>query len=164
MRRALATLALTALFLAPGFASAQLGSGYFYRSPTVTETYTPSTLTLIDANERQRNRFVAGIVNAMLARPHPLSFALFPIGDDATELVIVSRQDGQLDTPYRARAMLEVMNVLTRSSRFVSSLGLDDGVGFLDMLHMLGFAGITISNGAGYTHHFMIVAPPDVTG
>ena len=164
MRRTLAALALSAFLLAPGFASAQLGSDYYYHSPTVTETYTPTTLTLVDASERQRSRFVAGIVNAMLARPHPLSFAFFPIGDDATELVIVSRQDGQLDTPYRARAMLEVMNVLTRSSRLVSSLGLDDGTNFLDMLHMLGFTGVTISDGAGYTHHFIIVAPPDETG
>ncbi len=119
MRHTLAAGALTTLLLAPGFASAQLGSDYFYRSPTVTETCTPGTLTLIDANERQRNRFFAGIVNAMLARPHPLSFPLFPIDDD---------------------------------------------VGFLYMLHMLGFVDVTISDGAGYTHHFMIVAPPDMTG
>ncbi len=162
MRHTLVALALAAALLAPGFASAQLGSDYYYRSPTVTETYAPSTSTLVDANERQRNRLVAGVVNALLARPHPLSFALFPIGEGATELVLVSRRDGQLDTPYRARAMLEVMNVLTRSSRFVSSLGLDDSVGFLDMLHMLGFTGVTISDGAGYTHHFMIVVSPDV--
>jgi len=162
MRRTLVALALAAALLAPGFSSAQLGADHYYSSPTVTETYAPSTSALVDANERQRNRLVAGIVNALLVRPHPLSFALFSIGEGATELVLVSRREGQFDTPYRARAMLEVMNVLTHSSRFVSSLGLDDSVGFLDMLHMLGFTGVTISDGASYTHHFMIVVSPDV--
>ena len=163
MIRRSTALALAALLLAPSLAAAQLGSDYYYHAPTITERYVSNTAPLVEADAKRRQKFVAGIVGGLLTRPHPLSFAIFAIGDRTEELVIVSRQEGQLDAPCRARAMHEVMTVIARASRTVGSFGLDESVTFLDIANMLGFSGVTISDGADYTHHFSIASPDQLS-
>ncbi len=131
-------------------------AGYYYPPPSSTETYKARALTLSDANRETRLRFVVGFTQKMLQNPYPPQFVMFAKGEEAEKLIIVSLRDGHLDTIYRVRALLALLTSVARASDFLNQLGVADFFTFFDLLKLLGFTRITVSDGADFTHRVVL--------
>jgi len=95
------------------------------------------------------------IANTMFERPYPPRFALFAKGKDAEKLLIVALQDDFLDTIYRARAHLAALTSLARSTPIFKKVGATE-LNFFDLLKMLGFKQLTISDGDQFAHQVKV--------
>jgi hypothetical protein len=72
------------------------------------------------------------------------------------KLIIVGMQDGQLDTVYRARALLASLTASARTTQFFQQNAIADYATFLDFLKLLGFKLVTITDGGAFTHQISI--------
>ena len=130
--------------------------GYYYPKPAAIEVYRSRAKPLPDAGRRQRVGFVVGIVTDMLKRPFPPNVSLFVKGDEAEKLIIVSNVGGRLDTIYRVRALLATLTSGARTTPVFHDYRVEDWFTFLDLLRMLGFERVTVSDGDAFAHQILI--------
>ena len=148
----LAALAGSALLAAsPGRAEDRY-AGYYYPPPQETETYVARVKPLADAKREQRIAFVTGVTQQLISGKYPPTFAIFAKGDDADKLIIVALQEGQINTLYRARALLANLTALSRLTPFFRENSIADQGTFFDLLKLLGFSQVTISDGDKFAH------------
>ncbi len=148
----LATLLGSVLLAAsPGRADDKY-SGYYYPPPGDVETYQARVKPLADAKREQRIAFVTGVTQQLISGKYPPTFAIFAKGDDADKLMIVALQDGQINTLYRARALLANLTALSRLTPFFRENAIADQGTFFDLLKLLGFTLVTISDGDKFSH------------
>lgn len=131
-------------------------AGFYYPEPGSSEVYEARSYTLPDASRKGRIAFVTSITNEQNKAPYPPQAAIFAKGSDAEKLIIVSLEDGRIDTVYRARAIFAQMTAVSRLLPVFSELGVEDYFTFFDLAKMLGFQQITISNGRGFAHQIVI--------
>ncbi|MEQ8708452.1 MAG: molybdopterin-guanine dinucleotide biosynthesis protein A [Rhodospirillales bacterium] len=131
-------------------------AGYYYPEPDRIETYISRAQTIEGVNRRQRIGFVVGFTQAILSRPYPPPYAIFVKGDDAEKLLIVGYQDGHLNTIYRVRALLAQLTSTARTMPVFQKFEVDDIFTYLDLLKMMGFAQITVSDGDAFAHQILI--------
>jgi hypothetical protein len=154
-------LALAALLLMGAPAAAQdrpddRHVGYYYPPPQTVETYQARADTLEDSDRTRRIGFVIELTAQMLNNPYPPEFAVFAKGDQAEKLLIVAMRDGVIDTVYRARALLAMLTSVARATPLFQDYGVAEVFTFFDLLKILGFAQLTISDGEGFTHQVLI--------
>ena len=158
MLRALALAG--SLLLWPAAAIAQSNgdrhSGYYYPEPDTRETYKARGPTLPQANRSLRVGFVTGIASAMAQRAYAPTFAMFAKGTEADKLIIVALNDGPLDTLYRARGVLADLTAMARLMPIFAEYGVQDWFTFFDLMKMMGFRQLTISNGREFAHRVKI--------
>ena len=148
----LATLVGSALLAAsPGRAEDRY-AGYYYPPPQETETYVARVKPLADAKREQRIAFVTGVTQQLINGKYPPTFSIFAKGDDADKLIIVALQEGQINTLYRARALLANLTALSRLTPFFRENSIADQGTFFDLLKLLGFSQVTISDGDKFAH------------
>ena len=147
-----------ALAFAPAVANEKTDRhvGYYYPKPASVEVYRSRARTLPEANRRQRIGFVTGVVNGMLNRSYPPVAAFFAKGRQAQKLIIVSNRPGRLDTVYRVRALLATLTSSARATPIFREYKVEDTFNFFDMVKMLGFELITVSDGDTFTHQVVI--------
>lgn len=126
--------------------------GYYYPEPQTKEVYKARAQTLPDSTRKRRIGFVTGMTVAMQGAEYPQQYAIFAKGSEAEKLIIVSLYDGYIDTLYRARALLAAMTAVARQSPFFRERGVDDLFTFFDLLVLLGFKQLTISDGQDFAH------------
>jgi len=63
-------------------------------------------VTLPESNQTRRQAFVIGMTQKLLDGKYAPGFAIFAKGNQSEKLIIVGMIDGQLNTVYRARALL----------------------------------------------------------
>lgn len=126
--------------------------GYYYPKPESHEIYVSRAKVLIDASRDRRLDFVNGLVSAQLAAPYPPGHSVFAKGAQADRLIIVAMEPGRLDTAYRARALLAQLTALARTTPFLQDYGVDNLFTFLDVLRLLGFNRVTVSDGDRFAH------------
>jgi len=131
-------------------------SGYYYPEPATTEVYEARTGTLPQADRALRIAFVTGITNQNAGHPYPPQAVIFAKGDEAEKLIIVALVDGRIDTLYRARAEFANMTAAARLLPAFQEMGVQDQFTFFDLVKMLGFVQITISNGRDFAHQVFI--------
>lgn len=131
-------------------------AGYYYPEPQTTETYVARVTTLPDSDRNRRIAFVTGLTKQMLAGQYEPSYAVFAKGDDAEKLIIVGLVDGQLDTIYRARALLAQLTAVSRLTPFFQQNTLAEQATFLDLLKLLGYVQLTVSDGDKFAHQITI--------
>jgi hypothetical protein len=148
--------ALLVLLATPPVAAEDRHAGYYYPTPTTTETYGARTIKLPEATRETRLAFIIGITKKSLSRPYPPRIAIFAKGDEAQKLIIVALEDDYIDTLYRARALLAMLTSVTRTTPFIVDLGLADFLTFFDLAKLLGFEQITISDGDKFTHQVIL--------
>jgi len=130
--------------------------GYYYPKPTSIEHYPARVYTLPESDRVRRQAFVIGLTKQLVGGQYAPSYAIFAKGDASDKLIIVALADGQLNTIYRARALLAMFTSSARSTAFFQQHTQPDEATFLDLLKLLGFRLVTISDGRDFAHQIVI--------
>jgi hypothetical protein len=127
-------------------------AGYYYPPPQTIEIYHARGETLPDSDHIRRIGFVVELTRQMLDKPYPPEFVVFAKGEDAEKLLIVALKDDVIDTIYRARALLAMLTSVARATPLFREVGVADYFTFFDLLDMMGFRQLTISDGDDFAH------------
>ena len=130
-------------------------AGYYYPPPTVTETYEAEASTLRDSNRLRRIGFVTIIVAKSLSASYPPPYIMFVKGADAEKLIIIGMGD-YLAGVYQARALLAQLTTQARTTDVFKEVDPEFKLTFLDLLKMLGFDQVTVSDGKHYSLQIQI--------
>ena len=130
-------------------------AGYYYPEPASVETYASGVPSLPGTSRERRIGFIVTVTKAMLDRPYPPRVAIFAKGKHAEKLLIVALEDDVLDTLYRARAHLAMLTSLARETPIFRQVGPTE-LNFFDLLKMLGFTQLTVSDGEGFAHQVKV--------
>jgi hypothetical protein len=152
----LAILGPAILGLAGAAVAEDRHAGYYYPPPQTVETYQARTQTLADSDKTRRIGFVVQLTRQMLHKPYPPDYAVFAKGDDAEKLLIVALKDGVIDTLYRARALLAMLTAVARGTPLFAQIGGEETLTFFDLMKMLGFTQLTISDGDAFALQVVI--------
>ena len=136
--------------------AAERHAGYYYPTPGSTETYKARTITIADADRKMRLGFIVGITRNMLAAPYAPRFVIFAKGEQAEKMIIIALDDDYIGTIYRARALLAQLTSIARTTPLLQELGLADFLTFFDLVKLLGFSRITISDGDQFAHQILL--------
>ncbi|MEM9010363.1 MAG: hypothetical protein AAGE18_03995 [Pseudomonadota bacterium] len=146
------TAALLTLSLATVAAQAQdRQEGYYYPEITSVEEYTRN-LPAPEATREDRLSFIASLMRAQGQLPYPNRMAIFAKGAAAEKLIIVALDDGIFRTLHRARGQMAIMTTVIRQLPFFAERGLQFNVTFYDMIQMLDFDHLTLSDGITWAH------------
>ncbi|HTB38683.1 MAG TPA: hypothetical protein VK777_16425 [Reyranella sp.] len=121
--------------------------GYYYPKPTATETFESSMQTIAGAERAQRIQFVTVVSQGTIQSAYRVPYAVFAKGEKADRLIIVGLQQGELNTIYRMRALLANMTTMSRLSPFFQERTVAEDATFFDLLKLLGFRELTITDG-----------------
>ncbi|MGI9508073.1 MAG: hypothetical protein ACR2QJ_01835 [Geminicoccaceae bacterium] len=130
-------------------------AGYYYPEPESREIYRSEIPSLPGTNQQRRIGFVVNLSSNLLDKAYAPPFAMFAKGARGEKMLIVALQDGVLDTLYRARAHLANLTSIARSMPIFRQLG-PAKLNFFDLLKMLGFEQITISDGDAFAHQVQV--------
>lgn len=130
--------------------------GYYYPTPQTVETYEARVATLVDSDRTRRVGFVTGVTQQLLNNRYAPSYAVFAKGDEGEKMIIVGLVDGQLDTIYRARALFATLTAMARLTPVFRDNTVPEQATFFDLLKLLGFKQVTITDGVLFAHQVVI--------
>jgi len=130
--------------------------GYYYPKPQTLEHFVSSAITLPDSDKIRRQSFVIGMTKQLLDGKYAPGFAIFAKGNQSEKLIIVGMIDGQLNSVYRARALLAELTAVARSTPFFQQNTQPEEATFFDFMKLLGFHQITITDGKAFAHQVVI--------
>jgi hypothetical protein len=130
--------------------------GYYYPKPQTLEHYVSSAITLPESDKIRRQAFVIGMTKQLLDGKYAPGFAIFAKGGQSEKLIIVGMIDGQLNTIYRARALLAEMTAVARSTPFFQQNTQPEEATFFDFMKLLGFRQVTITDGRAFAHQIVV--------
>jgi hypothetical protein len=133
-----------------------LHAGYYYPTPQTIEHYTSRVVSLPESDEIRRQGFVIGMARQQVAAQYAPDYAIFAKGDHSQKLIITGLRDGSLDTIYRARALFASLTLIARSTPFFQKNTQPEEATFFDLLKLLGFTQVTISDGKEFCHQVII--------
>jgi hypothetical protein len=132
-------------------------AGYYYPEPVTKEVYRPRARKMIGTNKQARIAFVTNITNAMLSKAaYPPQHAIFSKGARQEKLIIVGIRDDAYNTIFRARALLAQLTAVLRTTRIIKEQMKPGDLTFLDLLNLMGFEQMTISDGKSFSHQITI--------
>ncbi len=131
-------------------------AGYYYPPLTSEEVYPARSETLPDSNRTRRIGFVVAMTQEQMSRPYAPVFAMYAKGADAEKLIIVTLDRDSLVTLYQMRSFLAQMTAQARATPFFIENRVEDWYTFLDLLKLLGFTELTVSDGQTYAHQYRI--------
>ncbi len=130
--------------------------GYYYPKPTATENYASPMQTIAGAERAQRVQFATVVSQGTIQSAYRVPYSVFVKGEKADKMIIVGLQPGEMSTIYRARAILANMTTMSRLSPFFQERTIAEDANFFDLLKLLGFQQVTISDGDKFTHQVNI--------
>jgi hypothetical protein len=130
--------------------------GYYYPKPTSTEVFESSMQTIAGAERPQRIQFVTVVSQGTIQSAYRVPYAVFAKGGKGDKMIIVGMQQGELNTLYRMRALLANMTTMSRLSPFFQERTVAEDATFFDLLKLLGFKELTITDGEKLTHQVTI--------
>jgi hypothetical protein len=130
--------------------------GYYYPKPTSSESFESTLQTLPGVDRPQRVQFVTVMSQGTLQSAYRVPYAVFVKGEKADKLIVVGLQRGELDTIYRQRALLANMTTMARLSPFFQEKTVAEDATFFDLLKILGFTSLTITDGDKSAHQVFI--------
>lgn len=166
MKMNLAGAVALALLVAAGSAAAQAPKvkpttttgheeryvGYYYPKPTSTEIFDSGLQPIAGVDRAQRIQFVTVVSQGTLQSAYRVPYAVFAKGEKADRLIIVGLQAGELNTIYRMRGLLANMTTMSRLSPFFQERTVAEDATFFDLLKLMGFRELTITDGDKLTH------------
>lgn len=130
---------------------------YYYPKPVTSETYKARASTLAEASRRQRIGFVTYVTNSMIQNnPYPAGYAVFAKGANAEKMIIVGLSDSRYNTLYRMRGLLANLTAVARVSPMFKDAHMEDFYTFLDLLKMMGFKKVTVTDGKSFSHRINV--------
>lgn len=147
---------LQVLPAAPARADADRHEGYYYPEVSSSEVYDSRVRTLPDSDRNRRVGFVTGVTSGQTERPYAPITAMYAKGTEAEKLILIGLQNGPLDTLYRARAVLAMLTATARTTAVFRDVDPQAQYTFLDLLKLLGFTQITVSDGRTWAHRIEI--------
>jgi hypothetical protein len=125
-------------------------AGYYYPPATVTESFEAEATTVSGATRLRRIGLITIITNKALAASYAPPYVMFVKGADAEKLIIIGMGD-YLANVYQARALLAQLTQQARLTEIFKEVDPEARLTFLDLLKMLGFEQVTVSDGKAYT-------------
>ncbi len=151
-----AVLAGAFFFLASGAAGARdRHVGYYYPKPTTIETYKARARPLPEFDRGKRIQFAVSLNTHLLKRPYAPTYSIFVKGKHAEKLIIVANEEGRLNTLFRIRGLLATLTMMARTMPIFTKFKLGEILTFFDLLRMLGFKQLTVSDGDKLAHQVM---------
>ena len=148
-----------AVFLSPQIADAQKRDRhetYYYPKISSHETYISRARFDPTINRKERIGFTVAINTLQAQAPYPPNYALFTKGDEAQKMILIGLDEEIFASLYRIRAVLAQMTARARGTDLLRELHVEDLFTFLDVLKLLGFAQLTISDGVNIAHQIKI--------
>lgn len=130
--------------------------GYYYPPVTSSENYGARARVMDSANRQVRIGFVTELTKLQMEAPYPPQYAIFAKGQTAEKLIITGLSDDMFRTLYRARGVLAQMTAQARTTELFRKRAVEDYLTFLDLLKMLGFQRLTVTNGVDFTHQITL--------
>jgi hypothetical protein len=130
--------------------------GYYYPKPTSTEVFESQMQTIATMDRTQRIQFVTIVSQGTIQAAYRVPYAVFAKGDKGDTMIIVGMQAGELNTVYRMRALLANLTTMSRLSPFFQEKTVAEDATFFDLLKLLGFQSVTITDGEKITHQVTI--------
>jgi hypothetical protein len=130
--------------------------GYYYPKIGSREIYKARTKVLPQMTRASRLLFVSAMTKDQVSSGYPPRYALFAKGDEADKMIIVGLDDSSLSTIYRARAVMAALSSLGRLTPLLKDADLEDTLTFYDLLRLLGFRDITVSDGRKFAHRITL--------
>lgn len=155
--RIFALLAAACLTLPTLAAAEEKYVGYYYPEITSEETFARVITPGPTPTPEVRADFVTSITKAQLAAPESPRFVIFEKGDASEHLVIVALDDDVFSTLYRARALMAQLTSNFRGTEFFRTQGLAAAGTFYDMIQLLQFETLVISDGETWSHQVNFV-------
>jgi len=147
---------LIACSVAGALAASDKHVGYYYPEPQTSETYQAPLPTLQGVSRLSRVGFVTGLDQLQKQKPYPPTYHMFAKGGDAERLIIVATEEGRYNTMFRLRGLLASMTADARQSPLFAKIGHIEQLNFFDLLKMVGFRELTISNGRDLAHRVTV--------
>lgn len=152
---------LVALMLSVAFSTALAAEdrhvGYYYPEITSEETFDRLVRESQGAGKAVRIDFVNVLTTAQLDAPESPRFVFFTKGEDAAKLIVVALDDDVFSTVYRARAIMAQLTVSVRKGGFFRQEDLQYVATFYDLLQMMQFDELVITNGRDQSHRVNFV-------
>lgn len=148
----LAMYALGAVFLSTAAAAQDRYVGYYYPEITSDETFDRVVRESGAAGRAVRVDFVNVLTTAQLGSPESPRFVFYVKGEEARTLILTALDDDVFSTLYRARAILAQLTVSVRKGTFFQQEQLQDVVTFFDLLQLMGFDELLVTDGETWTH------------
>ena len=130
--------------------------GYYYPKPNSTETYESAMQTIAGVDRPQRVQFVTVVSQGTIQAAYRVPYAVFAKGEKAEKMIIVGLAPGEFGTIYRMRALLANMTTMSRMSPFFQERTVAEDATFFDLMKLLGFTSLTITDGDKLTHQVTI--------
>jgi hypothetical protein len=130
--------------------------GYYYPKPTSTEMFESQMQTITGIDRAQRIQFVTVVSQGTIQSAYRVPYAVFAKGEKGDRMIIVGLQAGELNTIYRMRALLANLTTMSRLSPFFQERTVAEDATFFDLLKLLGFSQLTITDGDKVTHQVTI--------
>src|SRR5262249_55885331 len=119
-------------------------------------TFTSSMQTVAGVERAQRIQFVTVVSQGTIQSAYRVPYAVFAKGEKADKLIIVGLQPGEFSTVYRMRAILANMTTMSRLSPFFQEHTVAEDATFFDLLKLLGFTSVTVTDGEKVAHQVTI--------
>ena len=130
--------------------------GYYYPKPNSTEVYESAMQTISGVDRPQRVQFVTVVSQGTIQSAYRVPYSVFVKGEKADKLIIVGLAPNEFGTIYRMRALLANMTTMSRLSPFFQERTVAEDATFFDLLKLLGFRELTITDGEKLTHQVTI--------
>jgi hypothetical protein len=155
----LLAIAATSLFIPSANAQAARDRyiGYYYPAPQQVELYCARIPMLKDVTKKRRTGFIIGIKKGMERQQYESPYAVFAKGKASTKLIIISKQEGYLNTIFRARALLADLSTSARTTPIFAKSQAPEELTFLDLVSLLGFQSVTLSDGDAFSHQIIVL-------
>ncbi|MBN9086849.1 MAG: hypothetical protein J0J01_08070 [Reyranella sp.] len=130
--------------------------GYYYAKPNSTEIYQSAMQMIAGVDRAQRVQFVTVVSQGTIQSSYRVPYSVFVKGEKADKLIIVGLAPNEFGTIYRMRALLANMTTMSRLSPFFQERTVAEDATFFDLLKLLGFTSVTITDGDKLTHQVTI--------
>lgn len=144
-------LSLCLLLCATAGAANERHVGYYYPAITSTETF-DRVIRRPGSNKDVRVDFLTQLTQAQLAAPESPRFIFSAKGEGSEDLILVALDDEVFRTLYRARAVMAQMTSNIRNSPLFRQQELQSVATFYDLLQMLEFDSLVITDGQSWSH------------
>jgi hypothetical protein len=130
--------------------------GYYYPKPSSTELFESQMQPIAGIDRPQRIQFVTVVSQGTIQSAYRVPYAVFAKGEKADKLIIVGMQAGELNSIYRMRALLANLTTMSRLSPFFQEKTVAEDATFFDLMKLMGFTQVTITDGEKTTHQVTI--------